>query len=198
MQRRCQTRWLGLAVLFTVGLSGCQKAVPSAPAATQFKITATVQDLMVSEVDPAADALWESVATIVTPGKIEDRQPRSDQDWAQARRHAIILSEAGNLLSMPGRRIAAPGKKLEDEGVMGVLTAPEAQRIFDAKPAAFVQFARSLHDVGNEMLDAIDTKNPQGMIDAGEKLDGICEGCHMTFWYPNQVIPSFPDEATEN
>jgi hypothetical protein len=29
-------------------------------------------------------------------------------------------------------------------------------------------------------------------VKAGGVIDEICEGCHLTFWYPNQVIPSLP------
>ena len=182
-------RLLSIALL---SMAGCTKA-PAPPPATEFKLTATIQDLMASEVDPSADALWESVATIVTPGSTEERQPRTDEEWAQARRHAIVLTEASNLLIVPGRRLAAPGKKLEDEGVLGVLTAPEAQSKIDADPVGFTQWAHALHDIGEQMLKAVDARNTQGMLDAGEQLDGVCEGCHMTFWYPNQVIPEFPE-----
>jgi hypothetical protein len=34
--------------------------------APQFRPTATVKDIMTSIVDPSADVLWNSVATIVT------------------------------------------------------------------------------------------------------------------------------------
>ena len=188
---------LSLTVVLLIGSTGCERAVPTAPTGTQFKLTATIQDLMVSEVDPSADALWESVATIVTEGKVEELQPRTDAEWAQVRRYAITLTEAGNLLVMPGRRLVAPGKKLEDEGVLGVLTAAESQKAIDSRPAEFVQWGHSLHDAGEQMLAAVDARSIQGMIDAGEQLDAVCEGCHMTFWYPNQVIPQFPEEAPE-
>lgn len=177
-------------------LYGCQpKAAPEAP--TPFALTATIQDLMAFEVDPSADALWESVATIVTPGDTTERQPRSEAEWREVRRFAITLTEATNLLIMPGRRVAAPGKKLEDEGIQGILTAQQVQAALDANPQAFRQFAGSLHAVGEQMLTAIDAHNVQGMLDAGEAMDEVCEGCHMTFWYPGQKIPSFPDEAPE-
>jgi hypothetical protein len=180
-------------------LAGCQKssappvAAPASTPPSPFRITATIQDLMKFEVDPAADALWESVSTNVTASGTEEKQPRTPEEWEAVRRHAIILTEAANLLVMDGRRVAAPGKKLEDEGVQGILTAAQAQQAIDSNHAAFVEFAHALHQVGEQMLQAIDAKNPQGMLDAGETLDEVCEGCHMTFWYPNQVIPEFPD-----
>jgi hypothetical protein len=183
-------------ILALAALAGCQKpAAPSAiePHAPPFKVTATIQDLMKSQVDPSADALWASVSTVVTAEGTQEHHPRTDEEWQAVRNHAIILTEAANLLIMDGRRVAAPGMKLEDEGVPGVLTAAETQQAIDKNHAAFVQFAHALHDVGTQMLTAIDNKNVQGMLDAGETLDQVCEACHMTFWYPNQVIPEFPD-----
>jgi hypothetical protein len=190
-------RLIAFALLAVV--AGCQKsaappaAAPAAPPPSPLRVTATIQDLMKFEVDPAADALWESVSTNVTAKGTEEKHPRTPEEWEAVRRHAIILTEAANLLVMDGRRVAAPGKKLEDEGIQGILTAAEAQQAIDANHAAFVEFAHALHAVGEQMLQAIDAQNPQGMIDAGETLDEVCEGCHMTFWYPNQVIPEFPD-----
>ena len=58
-------------------------------------------------IDPAADVLWDSVAYIATPKGIEDRQPRTDDEWKTVRNSAITLIEAANLLSMPGRRVDA-------------------------------------------------------------------------------------------
>lgn len=47
------------------------------------------------------------------------------------------------------------------------------------------------------MLKAVDQKNVKDMLDVGEQMDTVCESCHMTFWYPNQKIPAFPDEPSE-
>jgi hypothetical protein len=32
------------------------------------------------------------------------------------------------------------------------------------------------------------------MMNAGAAMDGVCESCHLTFWYPNQVIPPLPED----
>lgn len=187
-----------IALSLLAMLAGCQKSSapasdPTPAAAPPFRTTATIQDLMKYQVDPAADALWESVSTTVTVAGVEEKHPRTPEEWETVRRHAIVLTEAGNLLAMPGRRVAAPGSKLEDEGIQGILTADEAQQAIDNNHAAFAGFAQALHDVGAQMLAAIDARNPQGMMDAGETLDEVCERCHTTFWYPKQVIPEFPN-----
>ena len=30
------------------------------------------------------------------------------------------------------------------------------------------------------------------LLETGETMDEVCEGCHLTFWYPDQVIPPPP------
>lgn len=182
--------FLGACGAETTPSESSAQAVPSAE--SQFVLTASIQDIMVAEVDPAADFLWESVGTIVTPDGVDERRPRTDEEWQRVRTEAIMLTEAGNLLMMDGRRVAEEGKKLEDEGVEGILTAAESQQAVDDARPAFVAFARALHDVGAETLAAIDQRDVQGMMKAGEELDAVCESCHVQFWYPGQVIPDVP------
>ena len=66
--------------------AGCQARQPPQP---QYRVTATVKDIMDSMVDPIADVIWNSTATIVTYAGIEERQPRTDEDWAKVRQAAI-------------------------------------------------------------------------------------------------------------
>jgi len=169
-------------------IGGCQQHSTAPTASLQpppFNPTASIQEIMLSVVDPAADTLWDSVGSTVSAKGTEDRRPRTDDEWQQMRRSAITLIESTNLLMMEGRRIVSVGGKLADEGLPGVLNATEAQQHLDTQHPAFVQFARALHDVGEEMLKAVDAKNPEAMLEVGTKLDEVCESCHTTFWYPS-------------
>jgi hypothetical protein len=162
-----------------------------------FKPNAGVQDIMAYMIDPAADFLWASVSTTVTEQGVEEKQPRTDEEWNEVRRQAIILAEATNLLLIDGRRVTREGKQLEDHGTPGNLTADEAEKAIAADRATFVSFAHALHEVGEAMVSAADDRNPQGLVDAGETMDRVCEGCHLKFWYPGQTIPAFPEQAPE-
>ena len=172
-------------------------AQASAPAPSPLKPIAGVQDIMAGMIDPAADFLWESVSTTVTKGKTVEKQPHTDQEWAEVRRQAILLAEGANLIMMDGRHVVKEGSKLEDHGTPGNLTAEESEKVIAENRGAFIAFAQALRDVGRSMLDAADAKNPQGLIDAGDTMDQVCEGCHLKFWYPGQKIPLFPDQAPE-
>lgn len=144
---------------------------------------------MQSVVDPPADFLWESVATISNEKGIEERQPRTDEEWADVRRKAITVIEASNLLAMEGRRVVAEGKKLEDSEVEGILKPEEIQKLIDGDRASFVERAHGLHSAGVAVLTAIEARNPQALSEAGGALDEACENCHLKYWYPNSPKP---------
>jgi hypothetical protein len=192
---------LASSLLFSIALTSCQQQSaapqPAAKAEPPFKVTAGSKDIMAFEIDPAADALWEAVSVDQTKKGIEHKQPKTDEEWREAKRNAIVMMEAANLLIMDGRRVAAEGTHLEDVGTAGNLTAEESQKTIDANRDTFVSFAHALHDVGEQMLKAVDAKDPKGIMDAGATLDNVCEGCHLKFWYPGQKIPLFPKQAPE-
>jgi hypothetical protein len=140
-------------------------------------------------IDPAADVLWDSVAYIATPKGIEDRQPRTDDEWKTVRNSAITLIEAANLLSMPGRSVAAARAPTVAPPALGELSHAEIQQRIDTSHDAFRQFARNLQDAALKALAAITAKDAQGLMDAGGTIDEACEACHVTYWYPNQNRP---------
>ena len=168
-------------------LAACSpKAAPSVAQPTQqYRLTATVQELMDGLIDPSADTLWDSVAFIATTTGTEERRPRTDDDWKAVRSSALNLIEAANLLSMPGRRVATDSPTTPPPG-LGELSHAEIQQRIDANHDAFVQFARALQDSTLKALGAIDAQDPQALMDAGGTIDEACEACHITYWYPNQ------------
>jgi hypothetical protein len=180
-----------ISVLFVVPLlcaAGCRARRPEPAPPPEYRVTATVKDIMDSMVDPIADVIWNSVATIVTYAGVEERQPRTDEDWAKVRHAAITLAEATNLLIMPGRQIARPGEKSDNPGVE--LQPEEIAKVVTEHPEVWVKEAHGLHDAAMEALKAINARNVQGVIDAGEKLDSACEQCHLDHWYPSAKKPA--------
>jgi hypothetical protein len=176
-------------------LAACTKedtAAPAKPAAASdspVRITATIQDLMDAEIDPAADFLWGSVGFVSTKDGTEDKRPRTDKDWDTVRNQAIILIEATNLLVLPGRIVATAGSRLDPSEVAGIEDPKDIQRAIDANQMGFIGYAHGLYDAAAEILKAIDAKDVARMDAAGEKLDAACEACHRAFWYPNAPEP---------
>jgi hypothetical protein len=151
-------------------------------AASPMIVTATIKELMDSTVDPAADGLWEAVSTSYTFEGVDDRQPRTEDEWMAVRRHAITLIEAVNLIVMQGRH-AAPAGTMPNRGE---LTPEEIDRRIEGTRPVFVQLAHGLRETAVSALQAIDKRDASALLDAGGRIDGACEACHMTYWYPNQ------------
>jgi hypothetical protein len=173
---------------------GCARHTPPPAAAASvpapFKPIASIIDLMAEQVDPAADFLWESVATVSGPKGTEEKQPRTDAEWKAVRRQALLLVEGANLLMMDGRVVAHPGQTLESPPGPTDFAPPRAETEINAHRAEFNAFALGLLNAGNEALQAIETHNVDAFLEAGGTIDEACEGCHKRFWYPDGGAPS--------
>ena len=177
-----------LTVLGLVVLASCSRA-PDTPPTPQptYQLTASIQDVMLAMIDKQADTLWNSVATIVSREGIEERQPRTDEEWLAVRNAAVTIAEASNLLRMPGRQVARPGFKSQNPGIE--LEPAEIAKIIQDNPEQWAKQTAALHDIAAEMIKVIDARNVQGLVDTGEKLDMVCENCHVLYWYPNDKRP---------
>jgi hypothetical protein len=197
-----KTGWLVLlgAMVFLGSLlatSACQSAPPppSAPALPEYVPTATIKDLMQSIVDPSADVVWLSVTTVQSAEGTKDTKPITDAEWKKVRLGAIALAEAGNLLMMPGRHVAAAGEKSETPGVE--LEPSEMEALIDKDRPAWMERARHLHDAGLAAIQAVDAKDAQKVFEVGEQIERACENCHSQYWYPNEKIPPVPTELKQ-
>lgn len=188
MRRGSWLLFLGVS-LFSVSLfssSACRGRQPEAQQ-PPYTPTATVKDIMDSIVDPSADVVWDSVATIIGPNGVEDRAPKTDEEWTNVRRGAIRVVEGANLLMIPGRHVARPGEKSETPGIE--LEPEEIEANINKDREKWDKLAKGLHDATLVVLQAIEAKNAQGVLDAGENIETACENCHSTYWYPNQPLP---------
>ena len=149
MRRKQQLTCAALAI---AAVSAC-----GGPAPPTYKPVVDVKQLMAGIVDPAADGVWESVATIFTKDGTEERRPRTDKEWAAVRSHAMTLAESGNLLMMPGRA--------KDGG-------------------DWMQFAQELVETSAVALRAAEARDVDGLLNVGGRIDEVCESCHKKYW-PN-------------
>ena len=113
---------------------------------------------MVSVIDPAADTLWTAVATVVTEDGIDERQPRSTEEWDRVRGAAARLVESAHVLSMTTEDVAR-----ED-------------------PAAWSRLVADFSRVSTTMLEAVDRRDVGRLFDEGGPLDLTCAACHRRYW----------------
>jgi hypothetical protein len=187
-QVRCILPPGGLALLLCACASHDAPRTGSQP--SPQRPIASIQELMQAEVDTSADGVWNAVETISTTAGTEERQPRTPAEWVAARNAAVTLIEATNLLVIDGRRVGAKEFPAEADGA---LDSVHIQKLVDARRPMFNGFAAALREAGLGAIAAIDAKDPAALVKAGGEIDEVCEACHLTFWYPNQVIPGFPD-----
>jgi hypothetical protein len=149
--RRTQLTRETIAVVLAAGfvLSGCGQPPPP------YKPVADVKQLMQGVFDPSADVVWGSVGTIFTKEGVEERRPRNDEEWANVRNHAMILTEAGNLLMMPSRA--------RDGGDWMTMS----QELIDASAVA---------------LRAAEAKNVDRLFEVGGRIYDACDKCHKKYW----------------
>jgi hypothetical protein len=159
-------------------------AVGAGNAARGNQVFLTIRDLMESIIDPSADTLWGAVGTVVDNDGIHEMFPKNDEEWQEPRRAAVRIIEGGNLLIMPGREAAPPGARSEAPGAE--LEPPEITVLIREKRASFDAFAMALQGVGMEALGAIDAKDTSLLLEIGARMENVCEGCHQTFWYPQE------------
>lgn len=177
---------IALALALGGGFVSAQ-AQPKARAKAPAGLTtpASIQELMRSVINPSVNVLWSPPPSIADPEKTKAPQAQIDEDWQSLRRAAIALSEVPNLLVIPGRRAADPTAKMQDEGQQGNLSRQQIEKAIRANPAQFRAFARNLQVTALATLAAVDKKSPDGLLEAGGRIDEACEACHKVFWYPN-------------
>ena len=160
--RRCFP--IVVASLFV--LSGCegQRASKTPPAAApEFRLNATIKDIMDSFVDPGADYIWDAVSTTVTAKGSVEKYPRTDEEWKELRRRAIQIMEGANLLLIPGRRVANPGEPSDPR----IELPPERiEALINQDRAIFTKLALDLSDSMVPVLQAIEAKDRHKLLDA--------------------------------
>jgi cytochrome c556 len=158
---------LFLALLGLAFYVSCAKPKPEA----EYRPTTTIKDLMDGIVDPAADTIWDSVAT-------------KAEEWTTVRRSAIQLLEASNLLQIPGRHVAKPGEQ-NNQGIE--LQPDQIETLINQDRQAWITLAHGLHDAATLAINAADAMDPGKVLESGEQIDNACEHCHQQYWYPHST-----------
>lgn len=170
--RRC----LPIAVAALVGVPACQ-----GEDAPEYRLNATIEDIMASFVDPSADYIWDAVSTTMTAAGSVEKYPQTDDEWNELRRRAIQIMEGANLLLIPGRRVANSGSAMDPQFE---LPPDRVEALINEDRANFTKLAHDLYDIMVPVLQAIEAKDGQKLLEVGEGIEPACENCHKKYWYP--------------
>lgn len=141
--------------MLCVLLAGCGELPnQAAPGAPPLQPVLSMKQLMEWVIDPAADAVWESVKTVITEQGTKETAPQTDEQWEAVRHGAATLHESAHLLTLQGRA--------RDRG-------------------EWTKAARGLMEAADEALRAVAAKNPQAVFDAGGRIYNACAACHRRY-----------------
>lgn len=172
--------WVLVATVAFPG-TGCRKS-PSEQT-PQLLRPAYIKDIMDSMVDPSGEFVFQSVQQISDERGIHEKAPQTDADWEAVRLRLIILLEAPNLITMPGRKVAPPNVTSQNPGIE--LEPAEIQKAIDDNRSVFIRRARGLQDAATVAMKAVEAKNKDALFQAEDGIDKACESCHIHYWYPN-------------
>lgn len=174
-------QWAWIVVPALVLTASCKKQ----EAAPQQK---TLHEIMKDEVDKRGDFLWDLTNPHVGADAGLDASTMSDDDWKKLAAAAVDLQQAALHLAALKEpiTIVKPGAKIADQDVPGGDTVESVKANVDKDPEGLRNYANSL---AQDMADLATAANKHDAKTAGpiiNQLDGVCESCHLEFWYPSQ------------
>jgi len=185
---------LGLLLVPAVALAaGCQQENKQ-PAAEAL----TFHEIMKDEVDKNADELWD-----ISNKSIGDRaglnpDKMTDASWNDIAERAEAVQQAAlKIAAMDPLIVAKPGVKISDEGLPGGHTAAMVQERFDKNPETLRDLANALARHTGDLATAARAHDAATAGPLIDQLDGVCEDCHLEYWYPDQkaLVEQFRDPS---
>jgi outer membrane murein-binding lipoprotein Lpp len=163
-------------------LAGCSKKAEEPAKPT------TLHEIMKNEIDNRADDVWAVGNKHMTEDPGLNGATMTDADWARLASASTSLQQAAlDLAGLPDPIVVVkPGSKIAYEDTSWGDSAKSVQRNVDQDPQGVRDLANSL---AQHMADLAAAANKHDAATAGRlnnELDGVCEDCHVKYWYPSQ------------
>lgn len=131
-------------------------------AATPFKSTVTVKQLMNEVLEPAANVYWEAVGSVSDARGTREIAPKTDSQWIAVRNAATVVAESGNLMMLDGRA------RNTDE---------------------WMALSRAVIEVSMKARVAAEQHDTKGVFDMGAEMYQACVNCHAIYYVGPKAIP---------
>ena len=173
---------VGWIVVPALLLAGCSKKPEQPPKKT------TLHEVMKDEVDTRGDDVWAVGNKHMTEDAGLNGTTMTDADWTKLAGAATSLQQAAlDLAGLPDPIVVVkPGTKIAFEDTDWGDSAKSVQHNVDQDP-------QGVRDIANALAQHLDdlaaAANKHDAAPAGKlinDLDGICESCHVKYWYPSQ------------
>jgi hypothetical protein len=141
-----------------------------------------VRAAMQNGINPAMTSIWDVSNDAVSDDGGIDPALMDDAKWTQIEDGAGRLSASARVLAQGSAFLAsAPDNVLVAEGEVEMA---EIQKHLDRDPQGFARMAAELADHAAKLAAAARAKDAATAGRLVSELDGVCEGCHARYWYP--------------
>lgn len=135
-------------------VAACAEDPAVTVAGAPYEPVLEMHDLMASVLDPATDVIWGAAGAVITEEGEQDLSPVDEAGWQAVFNAAAVVTEAGNLLMLPGRA--------EDTG-------------------DWMEYSAALIATGKKAMAAAKAKDSQAVFDVGGELYLVCVACHQGY-----------------
>jgi hypothetical protein len=136
--------------------TGANAAAPTAAAVGQipFNTDLPQKEFMAHVIQYSADNVWKHQGYIIDEKGETSRFPKNAEEWEEAESASLTLAEITNVLLVPGRGPDEP---------------------------AWRKAVADVRAVAMESAKAAEKQDQEAFFEAGGKLDGACESCHIVY-----------------
>jgi hypothetical protein len=172
--------WIAAPVVLLAGCS--KKEEQPAPKPT------TLHEVMKNEVDNRADDVWAVGNAHMDKDAGLEGASMKDADWAKLISAAQNLKAgAQDLARLPDPiTVVQPGGKIAYQDDLGGDKPEAVQHNIDQDPQGVRDLANALSQHMDDLIAAANKRDAKAAGDLLNGLDGVCESCHVKYWYPSQ------------
>jgi cytochrome c556 len=153
----------------------------------QAQAAPTFHDVMKDQVDKHADEVWDVTNPAVGDKGGIDPTKMTDAMWSQLAQDAIAVQEGAQQIAQMNKiTVIRPGETIADAGVPGGHSPEEVQAQIDKNPQGLRDHAANLAATMGDLVKAANARDAAKAGPIIDSLDGVCEGCHLDYWYPDQ------------
>jgi cytochrome c556 len=153
----------------------------------QAQAAPTFHDVMKDQVDKHADEVWDVTNPAVGDKGGIDPTKMTDAMWSQLAQDAIAVQEGAQQIAQMNKiTVIRPGETIADAGVPGGHRPEEVQAQIDNNPHGLRDHAANLAATMGDLVKAAQAHDAAKAGPIIDSLDGVCEGCHLDYWYPDQ------------